>query len=56
LYFVANKVDLRAEDKTAWGNFLEKIFAGGGGIFYFLKDSAPLHYSETFLDIKRNLC
>jgi hypothetical protein len=21
LYFVSNKVDLRAEDKTAWGNF-----------------------------------
>jgi hypothetical protein len=31
LYFVANKVDLRVEDKTAWGNFLEKIFVGGGG-------------------------
>ncbi len=46
LYFVSNKVDLRAEDTTAWGNFSEKISVGGG-IFYFLEDSAPL--ATTFV-------
>jgi hypothetical protein len=56
LHFVSNKVDLRAEDKTAGEIFWKKISRGGGEIFYFLKDSARLHYSETFLDIKRNLC